>query len=72
MAKVKILYVKNLTAEVTEEKLRELFGPFGPIERVKKIKGVNFRKSSRSQTLISIFFNFRTTPLFTSRLEMMP
>jgi len=40
MSKVKVLYVKNLTAEVTEEKLQEIFGAFGTLERVKKIKVV--------------------------------
>jgi heterogeneous nuclear ribonucleoprotein R len=38
MSKVKVLYVKNLTAMVTEEKLKEVFGAFGTLERVKKIK----------------------------------
>ena len=42
MSKVKVLYVKNLTAVLTEEKLREVFGAFGTLERVKKIKVTNF------------------------------
>jgi RNA recognition motif-containing protein len=38
MSKVKVLYVKNLTAGVTEQILRDIFGEFGALERVKKIK----------------------------------
>lgn len=38
MSRVKVLYVKNLTVSVTEENLREIFGAFGTLERVKKIK----------------------------------
>uniref|UniRef100_T1IVI9 RRM domain-containing protein n=1 Tax=Strigamia maritima TaxID=126957 RepID=T1IVI9_STRMM len=44
MAKVgvKVLYVRNLTSEVTEEKLKESFEFFGKVERVKKIKDYAF------------------------------
>ncbi|XP_054722311.1 heterogeneous nuclear ribonucleoprotein R-like isoform X2 [Uloborus diversus] len=45
MAKVKVLYARNLTSEVTEERLRELFeGAAGGarVERVKKIKDYAF------------------------------
>merc|ERR1711955_57873 len=42
MSKVKVLYVKNLTQDVTEEKIREVFEAFGKIERVKKIKDYSF------------------------------
>lgn len=42
MAKVKVLYVRNLTHAVTQEKLRQLFSQFGSIERVKKIKDYAF------------------------------
>ncbi|XP_050025884.1 heterogeneous nuclear ribonucleoprotein Q isoform X1 [Dermacentor andersoni] len=42
MAKVKVLYVRNLTADVTEEKLKELFEAHGRVERVKKIKDYAF------------------------------
>lgn len=40
MQNVRILYVRNV--HVTEEKLEELFRPFGDIERVKKIKHFAF------------------------------
>lgn len=43
MAKVKVLYVRNLTADVTEERLKELFeAQGGRVERVKKIKDYAF------------------------------
>ncbi|XP_077487101.1 synaptotagmin binding cytoplasmic RNA interacting protein isoform X2 [Amblyomma americanum] len=42
MAKVKVLYVRNLTTDVTEEKLKELFETHGRVERVKKIKDYAF------------------------------
>ncbi|KAL5010666.1 hypothetical protein ScPMuIL_012971 [Solemya velum] len=42
MSKVKVLYIRNLTQDVTEEALKEKFEPFGSIERVKKIKDYGF------------------------------
>lgn len=37
-----MLYVRNLTQEFTEEKLKEAFEAHGPIQRVKKIKDYAF------------------------------
>jgi len=42
MAKVKVLYVRNLKADISEETLKEKFATFGKIERVKKIKDYGF------------------------------
>ncbi|XP_033113280.1 heterogeneous nuclear ribonucleoprotein R-like isoform X2 [Anneissia japonica] len=42
MSRVKVVYVRNLTAEATEEKIQEKFKDFGEIERVKKIKDYCF------------------------------
>ncbi|XP_055627490.1 heterogeneous nuclear ribonucleoprotein R isoform X6 [Toxorhynchites rutilus septentrionalis] len=42
MSKVKVLYVRNLTQDTSEEKLKECFEPFGRVERVKKIKDYAF------------------------------
>ncbi|CAG5121066.1 unnamed protein product [Candidula unifasciata] len=42
MSKVKVLYVRNLTSDVTEDQLKEKFGEFGKVERVKKIKDYGF------------------------------
>lgn len=37
-----MLYVRNLTQDCTEEKLKESFESFGKVERVKKIKDYAF------------------------------
>lgn len=42
MSKVKVLYVRNLKSDITEEQLKEKFEPYGKIERVKKIKDYGF------------------------------
>lgn len=42
MSKVKVLYVKNLSAEVTEEEVQKLFEPYGKLERVRKMKDYAF------------------------------
>merc|ERR1711936_803704 len=42
MSQVKVLYVRNLTATVTEEKLQEVFEEHGKVDRVKKIKDYAF------------------------------
>lgn len=42
MSKVKVLYVRNLVADVSEDQIREYFEKYGPIERVKKIKDYAF------------------------------
>ncbi|KAI5633590.1 RNA recognition motif domain-containing protein [Phthorimaea operculella] len=42
MSKVKVLYVRNLTQDITEEALKEQFERYGTVERVKKIKDYAF------------------------------
>ncbi|XP_039750749.1 heterogeneous nuclear ribonucleoprotein R isoform X9 [Pararge aegeria] len=42
MSKVKVLYVRNLTQDITEEALKEAFENYGAVERVKKIKDYAF------------------------------
>ncbi|KAI4799825.1 hypothetical protein KUCAC02_016625, partial [Chaenocephalus aceratus] len=42
MAKVKVLFVRNLSAGVTEELLETSFSEFGKLERVKKLKDYAF------------------------------
>ena len=39
---VKVLYVRNLKSDISEDELKEKFEPFGKIERVKKIKDYGF------------------------------
>lgn len=38
MAQVKVLYVRNLTSEVTEDDVKDFFLPYGNIERVRKVR----------------------------------
>ena len=42
LLQVKVLYVRNLKSEVTEEQLKEKFEAYGKVERVKKIKDYGF------------------------------
>ncbi|XP_011630941.1 heterogeneous nuclear ribonucleoprotein R isoform X5 [Pogonomyrmex barbatus] len=42
MSKVRVLYVRNLTQDCSEDKLKESFEQYGKIERVKKIKDYAF------------------------------
>uniref|UniRef100_A0A4W3JAP2 Heterogeneous nuclear ribonucleoprotein R n=1 Tax=Callorhinchus milii TaxID=7868 RepID=A0A4W3JAP2_CALMI len=42
MAKVKVLFVRNLASSVTEEILEKTFSQFGKLERVKKLKDYAF------------------------------
>ncbi|XP_061785082.1 heterogeneous nuclear ribonucleoprotein Q-like isoform X3 [Nerophis lumbriciformis] len=42
MAKVKVLFVRNLANDVTEETLEKSFSHFGKLERVKKLKDYAF------------------------------
>lgn len=39
---MKILYVRNLTVDATEEKIQEVFEEYGKVDRVKKIKDYAF------------------------------
>ncbi len=42
MAKVKVLYVRNLTMETTEQEVEKTFEVFGTLERVRKMKDYAF------------------------------
>jgi len=42
MAKVKVLYVKNLAVKATEDIIKTTFGKYGQVDRVKKIKDYAF------------------------------
>lgn len=39
---MKVLYVRNLKSDVTDDQLRERFEPYGKVERVKKVKDYGF------------------------------
>ena len=42
MSKVKVLFIKNISAEVTEEEVQKLFEQYGKLERVRKMKDYAF------------------------------
>ncbi|CAF3752112.1 unnamed protein product [Adineta steineri] len=42
MSQVKVLYVRNLTSEVTENDVKDFFLPYGNIERVRKVRDYAF------------------------------
>ncbi|CAF0960160.1 unnamed protein product [Didymodactylos carnosus] len=42
MSKVKVLYVRNLTSDVSEQDVKDLFLPYGNIERVRKVRDYAF------------------------------
>jgi len=42
VVQVKVLYVRNLKSDVTEDQLRETFDQHGKVERVKKVKDYGF------------------------------
>jgi Q family heterogeneous nuclear ribonucleoprotein R len=42
MSKVKVLYVRNLKADITEDQLKEVFEVHGTVERAKRVKGYGF------------------------------
>ena len=42
MSKVKVLYVKNLSGEVTEQEVQKVFEAYGKLERVRKMKDYAF------------------------------
>lgn len=42
MSKVKVLYVKNLSADVTEDAVQKVFEAYGKLERVRKMKDYAF------------------------------
>lgn len=49
MSRVKVLYVRNLPDEMTEDQIKTIFDEFGPVERVKKIKDYAFVHFSERQ-----------------------
>ena len=59
---VKVLYVRNLKSDFNEEKIKELFEPFGAILRIKKLKDyafVHFEEREHAVNVCIFFFCFR-------------
>jgi len=70
MAKVKVLYVKNLKSTVTEDQLREMFTSYGKIERVKKAKDYGFVHFERREDAVRALEELNGTNLGDTTLEI--
>lgn len=57
MAKVKVLYVRNLKEAVTEEQLKEMFSAYGEVDRAKKIRDYAFIHFMEREPAIKVFFS---------------
>lgn len=70
MAKVKVLYVKNLKTTVTEDQLRQVFQPYGSIEKVKKTKDYGFVHFEQREDAINAMEQLNGTNLGDAVLEI--
>ncbi|XP_070804750.1 RNA-binding protein 47 isoform X2 [Pituophis catenifer annectens] len=72
METVKILYVRNLMIETTEEAIKKVFGQFNPgsIERVKKIRDYAFVHFTSREDAVHAMNNLNGTELEGSCLEV--
>jgi heterogeneous nuclear ribonucleoprotein R len=62
MSEVKVLYVRNLTSDVSENDVKDLFLPYGNIERVRKVRVREFSYEKIIRN--SILLIFRIMHLF--------
>lgn len=53
MAKVKVVYVRNISPNITEEKIQEEFSQFGTVDRVKKLKDYAFVHFSERESAMN-------------------
>ncbi|XP_043231757.1 heterogeneous nuclear ribonucleoprotein Q-like isoform X1 [Amphibalanus amphitrite] len=70
MAKVKVLYARNLTQECTEEALKQAFEIYGKIERVKKIKDYAFIHFEERENALKAMENLNQTELCGSTIDV--
>merc|ERR1719219_1639711 len=70
MSKVKVLYVRNLKAETTEEALKEKFEEFGKVERVKKIKDYGFVHFEERDSAVKAMDELNGVKMGESELEI--
>ncbi|KAL0832308.1 hypothetical protein ABMA28_001747 [Loxostege sticticalis] len=70
MSKVKVLYVRNLTQEITEEALKEEFERYGTVERVKKIKDYAFVHFDDRDCAVKAMQELDGKEIGTARLEV--
>lgn len=66
MSSVKVLYVKNVKENVTEEKLKEIFEKHGEVERAKKIRDYAFIHFKERENAITVILNFQSFKFFNS------
>lgn len=67
---VKVLYVRNLKEVVTEEKLKEIFTPFGEIERIKKIKDYAFVHFKEREPCVKVHFRDSLRAVFKAVIKL--
>lgn len=70
MSQVKVLYVRNLIDDVTEEELKELFEQYGKVERVKKIKDYAFIHFETRDDTMNAMKNLNGEELYGSPMEI--
>lgn len=70
MQKVKVLYVRNLKADITEEQLKEKFEEYGKVERVKKIKDYGFVHFEERDHAVAAMDALNNTAMGDSELEI--
>ncbi|XP_028169111.1 heterogeneous nuclear ribonucleoprotein R isoform X4 [Ostrinia nubilalis] len=70
MSKVKVLYVRNLTQEISEEALKEEFERYGTVERVKKIKDYAFVHFDDRDCAVKAMQELDGKEIGTARLEV--
>ncbi|XP_053107436.1 RNA-binding protein 47 isoform X4 [Hemicordylus capensis] len=72
METVKILYVRNLMIETTEDTIKKVFGQFNPgcVERVKKIRDYAFVHFASREDAVHAMNNLNSTELEGSCLEV--
>ncbi|CAH1798270.1 unnamed protein product [Owenia fusiformis] len=70
MSKVKVLYVKNLKNDITDEQLKEKFSTYGEIERVKKIKDYGFVHFVEREHAVKALEELNNTMLGESMMEV--
>nr|XP_060634432.1 RNA-binding protein 47 isoform X2 [Anolis sagrei ordinatus] len=72
METVKILYVRNLMIETTEDTIKKVFGQFNPgcVERVKKIRDYAFVHFTSREDAVQAMNNLNNTELEGSCLEV--
>lgn len=58
MSSVKVLYVKNVKENVTEEKLKEIFEKHGEVERAKKIRDYAFIHFKERENALAVILHF--------------